>query len=495
MSKAKQPNILFAVMDDGSHASAYGHEFVATPNFDWVASQGALYNNAYTTNPKCAPSRASICTGMHTWQLEDACCHVVITFPGKFATYQELLADNGYHVGYTGKGWGPGHWEATRKWNPAGPAWNEHQLVPPEKTNIRPCDYTENFRAFMAAKKDDQPFSFWFGCFEPHRGYVPGEGRRNGKKVEDVRLPSYWPDDPIVKEDLMDYAYEIDYFDSHLGQMLDILREQGELDNTIIVVTSDNGCPFPRVKGQMYQQDFNLPMAVCWPKLNNGGRVVDDFVSFTDFAPTFLDAAGMPLHEQFSGSSFMDLITSHESGKISSDRDFVTMGRENHDSGREGDVGYPVRCIRRDDYLYVRNFEPDRWPAGNPETLFGNCDGSPTKDLIIEMNDQGRHKYFDLCFGKRPLEELFNVAKDPECLNNLALDVSYDSLKDDLWETLEAYLHKTEDPRIKGDHDYFDRFVLDKYDKDQSSWKAYKEGRFVKAPYLEWKRFELTKEY
>lgn len=490
MSQRKRPNILFAIMDDASHMGAYGHRFVNTPNFDWVASKGALYKNVYTTNPKCAPSRASICTGMHTWQLEDACCHVVITFPSKFETFPELLDQGGYHVGYTGKGWGPGHWEETRKWNPAGPAYNYRILTPPEKTNVSNCDYTENFREFLEAKNEDQPFYFWYGGFEPHRHYVPGEGRRNGKTQKDIdALPSYWPDDDIVKEDLLDYAYEIDYFDMHLGNMLNILREQGELENTIIVVTSDNGCPFPRVKGQMYQQDFNLPLAICWPKLENGGRIVDDFISFTDFAPTFLEVAGLNKHEQFSGKSFLDIITSNQSGLVVEDRPFVTMGRENHDSGREGDVGYPVRCIRKSDYLYVRNFEPDRWPAGNPETLFGNCDGSPTKDLIIRQHDQGEDKYYDLCFGKRPKEELFNVIQDPECLDNLAEKTNFQDIKEELWEELEAYLHKTNDPRIKGNGDVFDSYVLDKYGQDNSSWQAFVEGRFKVPFYMDWEKY------
>lgn len=495
METSKRPNILFAIMDDASHMGAYGHGFVHTPHFDWVAKEGALFHQAYTTNPKCAPSRASICTGMHTWQLEDACCHVVITFPEKFATFPELLADAGYHVGYTGKGWGPGIWQTTRKWNPAGPAYNDKTLVPPEKTHVSNCDYTENFRVFLDEKEADQPFYFWYGGFEPHRHYVKGEGIRHGKKLEDIpSLPSYWPNDPIVKEDLLDYAYEIDYFDQHLGQILAILRERNELDNTIIVVTSDNGCPFPRVKGQMYQQDFNLPLAVCWPKLGNGGREIDDFVSFTDFAPTFLEAAGVPMHQQFSGQSFLDLIVSEESGTLDNNRVYVTMGRENHDSGREGDVGYPVRCIRKDKYLYVRNFEPDRWPAGNPETLFGNCDGSPTKDLIMEMKEQGNDVYYQLAFGKRPLEELFDVATDPECMLNLADNPAYHEIKAELWHTLETYLQKTNDPRIFGHGDIFDSYVLDKYSNDKGSWQAYVEGRFELPNYMNWKRFIIEEE-
>lgn len=493
MTQSKRPNILFCIADDASHMSAYGHQFVKTPNFDWIAKQGALFNNAYTTNPKCAPSRASICTGMHTWQLEEACNHVQVYFPEKFKCIPDFLKEAGYHVGYTGKGWAPGHWNTTRPYNPAGPEYNAIKLTPPENTNINSCDYTENFRAFLNEKEADQPFYFWYGCFEPHRHYVQGEGLRNGKKMEDaVNLPSYWPDDEVVKSDILDYAYELDYFDQHIGQILDILRESGELDNTIIVATSDNGCPFPRVKGQMYQQDFNLPLAICWPKLENGGRVIDDLISFTDFAPTFLEAAGIERHSQMSGRSMMDLIVSIESGTVTEDRHMVTMGRECHDCGREGDKGYPVRCIRKDQYLYVRNFAPDRWPAGNPETLFGNCDGSPTKDLIIDLNEKGNHGYFDLCFAKRPFEEMFDVVKDPECLNNLAERDEFQKVKLDLWKDLEAYLIKTDDPRVHGNGDVFDNYVIERWGKTSGSWKAYEEGRWEKSGHLDWEKFKLN---
>src|SRR5690554_5807780 len=116
----KRPNILFAIADDASHMSAYGHTFVHTPNFDRIAQEGVLFMNAFTTNPKCAPSRASILTGMHTWQLEEAGNHHGI-FPSKFNVFPDILEASGYFVGYTGKGWGPGDWQLGGcKRNPAG---------------------------------------------------------------------------------------------------------------------------------------------------------------------------------------------------------------------------------------------------------------------------------------------------------------------------------------------------------------------------------------
>jgi len=172
---AARPNILFAIADDASHMSAYGHTFVNTPNFDRVARQGVLFTNAFTTNPKCAPSRASILTGRHTWQLEEACDHWNV-WPAKFAVYPDILADAGYHVGFTGKGWAPGDWKRQgRETNPAGPEYSGRTLDPPSST-ISAKDYAANFADFLDARPDDSPFCFWYGGHEPHRPYERGEG-------------------------------------------------------------------------------------------------------------------------------------------------------------------------------------------------------------------------------------------------------------------------------------------------------------------------------
>lgn len=476
-----KPNILFAIADDASHMSAYGHRFLNTPNFDRVAEEGILFENAFTTNPKCAPSRATILTGMHTWQLEDACCHHGI-FPSKFCVYPDLLKKAGYYTGFTGKGWAPGDWEKGGfNHNPAGPEFNTVKLTPPENTLISDKDYASNFEIFLENKPKDKPFCFWYGAHEPHRKYIEGEGIRSGKKLEDVDVPSYFPDNNTVKSDILDYAYEIEWFDRHLGLMIEKLEKRNMLENTLIVVTSDNGMPFPRVKGQMYEQDFHLPLALCWKNATNGGRRVNDLVSFIDLAPTFLEAAGIPKHTQMNGTSLMEIIKSGKSGWINEKRNVVYMGRERHDMGRKNDIGYPVRCIRTKQYLYVHNFKPELWPAGNPETGFTNCDSSPTKSFILKQHENGQHDYFNLCFGKRPKEELYNIIRDPECINNLAYNREYYEIKTELWNNLKQKLMDTNDPRIFGNGDIFDRYEYTGH--AAHSWKAYKEGWFEKQKY------------
>ena len=483
-----RPNILFAIADDASHCSAYGHTFVTTPHFDRVAREGVLFTNAFTTNPKCAPSRASILTGRHTWQNRESCLHWNY-WPEDLPVYPDLLEEAGYHVGYTGKGWAPGDWKRCgRKRNPAGVHYNKQKLTPPAGSKISSNDYAGNFEDFLAARPDGAPFYFWYGCHEPHRHYIPGEGISHGKKMADVtEVPPYWPQEDAIRSDMLDYAFEIEWFDRQLGKMLAKLDELGELDNTLVVVTSDNGAPFPRVKGQMYDDDFRLPFAAMWPRGIKRGRRVDDLISFTDIAPTFLEAAGVlkttgaDFANTIPGRSLFDVFSAEGSGMVTTERTRAYMGRERHDMGREGDLGYPVRCIRTPQHLYVRNFALDRWPAGNPETNYTNCDSSPTKTRILELHDQGKDHYWQLSFGKRPQEELYDIEADPYCVENLAQKEEFAELKQSLWRELQAKLHETDDPRIFGNGDIFEsyEYIVDA----PHSWANYLKKRWEKQRY------------
>ncbi len=448
-----KPNILFVIADDWSsgHAGAYGCTWINTPNFDRVAREGVLFNNTFTSNPKCSPCRATILTGRNTWQLKEAINHMSI-FPPEFEVYPDLLEKAGYFVGLTGKGWGPGDFRSMgRTRNPAGPSFDEHKLTPPT-TGISPLDYSKNFEAFLAKRPKDTPFCFWLGGTEPHREYELGSGIRAGKKPASVTVPAYWPDNRVVRNDMLDYAVEVEWFDQHLGKALAALEKTGELDNTLVVVTSDHGMPFPRVKGQIYDQAFRIPLAIRWGKNIPAGRKVDDFVSTRDFAPTFMEVAGLPPGPSMTGTSMMDLLKSTKSGRISANRDYVLVAKERHDIGRPNDEGYPVRAIRTTEFLYVRNYEPDRWPAGNPETGYRNVDDSPTKTNIISNFD----KYYRMAFGKRPSEELYAIGKDPECITNVATDPQYFAIKRKLMERMEEMLRSEGDPRMLGNAKFFD---------------------------------------
>ncbi len=459
LSRNGRPNILFAIADDWSygHAGEYGCSWVETPNFDRLAEGGILFGNAYTPNAKCAPSRAIILTGRYSWQLEEAANHWCY-FPPKYGGYVERLAEEGYFAGFTGKGWGPG---IAKDRQLTGKPYQKRKLKA-IATGITSNDYASNFADFLEDAPEDQPWAFWYGAFEPHRGYEFKSGVRLGKALTDIdRVPGYWPDNDTSRHDMLDYAIEVEHFDTHLGRMIDLLKQSGQLENTLIVATSDHGMPFPRVKGQAYDHSNHVPMAIHWPKgIASPGRVDDRFVNFTDLAPTFLEAAGIeeasPTMQLISGQSLFDVFSQTDRGIP---RDHVLIGKERHDIGRPNDWGYPIRGVRMGDWLYIRNYESDRWPSGNPETGYLNCDGGPIKTDILNLRRTGGdEKYWNLCFGKSPGEELYDLHADPDCLNNLADSTEWEEQKNELSHRMKSELTKQGDPRMFGKGEVFDNY-------------------------------------
>ncbi len=454
-AEEKRPNILFAIADDWGwpHAGAYGCEWVKTPIFDRVAREGVLFKNAFTNNPKCSPCRASILTGRNSWQNEAAMVHYSL-MPKTWAVYPEVLEGAGYHVGLTGKGWGPGDFNSTG-WphNPAGKSYDTRKKAPPA-SGINRNDYSANFADFVAARKTGQPFCFWYGATEPHRPYEEGSGKRAGRNPADVKMPAYFPDDATVRGVLLDYAVEVEWFDSHLGKMLAQLEAAGELENTIVVVTSDHGMPFPRVKGQIYEDGFHIPLAIRWGAKVKGGHEIEDFVNVRDFAPTWLELCGVTAPETMTGRSFAPALLSQTRGWFDETRNRMVIGKERHDIGRPNDAGYPVRAIRTPEWLYVVNYEPERWPTGNPETGYRNVDDGPTKDFLLSHFD----RFYQLSFGKRPAEELYRVAYESDCMENVAGKPEHAELKTKLRAEMEASLRKDDDPRMADDGDKFDAY-------------------------------------
>jgi uncharacterized sulfatase len=464
--EVKKPHILFVISDDQSYpsASVYGSKMVQTPAFDRVAREGMLFHRAFTASPGCAPSRAALLTGLNCWQLEEASNHAS-AFPLKFDVYPDLLEASGYFVGYTGKGWAPGNYEISgRKRNPAGNPYSEMKLTPPF-THISSIDYAANFRAFMEARPQDQPFCFWFGATEPHRAFEKGIGLKSGKQLHEAEVPPFLPDTEEIRSDLLDYAVEIAWYDKHLGDMLAYLEEIGELDNTLIVVTSDNGMAFPRAKANLYTHGFHVPLAIRWGTAIPGGRETDHLVSLIDLAPTFLEVAGLP-HQHLEGVSLLPLL---QGTKDFQPREAVFAARERHSSARWQNLGYPQRAVRTDQFLYIHNFKPERWPAGSPDEIGANgeripaayrdIDECPTLDYLVENQSHPEiGRFLELAVGLRPREELYDMVNDPACLHNLAEDPNYKEALRAHRERLGGYLVATRDPRVLGEGHIFESY-------------------------------------
>lgn len=438
---ARPPNILICVADDWSygHASIYGDPVVKTPNFDRVAREGALFHHSTCAAASCTPSRAAILTGRWPHQLEEG-GSLWSSLPAKFAVYPDLLEKSGYTVGCEGKGWAPGDFKAGgRERNPAGP-------------QVR-------FEKFLADAPREQPFCFWYGSHDPHRPYVPGSGAASGLKAEDVRLPPAWPDSPEIRSDVLDYYFAVQRFDRRVGELLALLEKEGRLDDTLVVVTSDNGMPFPRGKATCYDLGTRMPLAMRWPARIKAGTVIEAFVSHVAFAPTFLEAAGLPIPPEMAERSLLPLLAGTAAGP-----ERVFAERERHAQVRQGNASYPVRAIRTGRWLYLRNLRPDRWPAGDPEMVFsvgeyGDVDPGPTKQFILQGKDYPeRARFFRLSFEKRPAEELYDLEKDPGQLNNLANQTDTRDIQKDLRAALDRWMLETGDPRATTDDDRWDRY-------------------------------------
>lgn len=483
--KVEKPNVLLIIADDASRTSfgAYGNQYVQTPNFDRMARNGVMFTNAYNCNPKCAPARASLLTGRYSWQLEEACNHNPI-LSDKWEFYPYILENSGYFTGFTGKGWGPGVYKgivqsfsSDEKGNPAGfNSYNKIKLKPPY-SGISNIDYAANFEDFLHKKPDGQPFCFWLGTKEPHRVYEKDSYKKAGKALDGIKVQGFLPDNEVIRGDLADYSLEVEWFDKQLGKSIKLLEDKGLLDNTLIIITSDHGMPFPRVKGQVYEEAFHVPLVVCWGKKVKAGSVISDFISFPDIAPTILEAAGIDRHKQMIGKSFLKILRSEKDGRVDKARDHVLLGKERHDLGRtDGEllsVSYPARAIRTDKYLYVRNFKPERWPVGDPEYGFLNCDDSPSKTYIMaQENNPTESYYFNLCFGKRPSEELYDIENDPDCLHNLSSEAKFVGIKDKLWKQMQKELKDQQDPRILGEGDIFDFYPNASVDKAREIYKS-----------------------
>jgi N-sulfoglucosamine sulfohydrolase len=497
-SSANRPNILFAIADDWSfgHAGAYGCGWVETPNFDRVAKEGILFTRAYTPNAKCAPSRAIILTGRYSWQLEEAGNHMAI-FPPKFGSFMERLEADGYSTGFTGKGWAPGVANDV-KGKPrriTGRVFQGKSAKPPA-TGISRNDYAANFGDFLKSSSEGKPWAFWLGTTEPHRGYEFGSGVRLGKKLGDVdRVPGYWPDNETIRNDMLDYAIEVEHFDNHLGKALALLEAVGELDNTLIVATSDHGMPFPRAKGQAYDHSNHIPLAIRWAGgIKGAGRTVDDFVDFADLAPTFLEAGQVsdagPIMQPISGRSLIPIFKSDQASTKEPHRDHVLVGKERHDIGRPNNWGYPIRGIVKGDMLYLHNFKTDRWPAGDPLTGYLNCDGSPTKSLVLDMRRHGTSQdFWDLCFGRRPADELYDLSSDPDCVKNLASEPDNAKTMAALKKQLFSELKSQGDPRMSGKGDVFDSYPYSGASTD-NFYDRFMSGQKVKAGWVNPTDFE-----
>lgn len=490
-----RPNILFAFADDwGRYAGAYAatdgpggvSDVVTTPNFDRVAGEGVLFRHAFVSAPSCTPCRSALLSGQHFWRTGRAAILLGAVWDGSIPAYPLLLHDSGYHIGETYKVWSPGspndapYGAGRYAYEKAGRRFNQfsqqvNRMIDGGKSMDDAKqelfdEVTENFEDFLADREDGQPFCYWFGPTNVHRKWTKGSGKALwGIDPDELegKMPPFLPDVPAVREDLADYFGEVKAFDVAVGLLIERLEELGELDDTIVVVSGDHGAPgFPHGKCNLYDFGGSVPLAIRWGKAN-GGRVVDDLVSLTDLAPTFLDVGNVTVPNQMTGRSLLAHLTSDRSGQVDPEWRQVYLGRERHVAQARADFKpYPQRAIRTDEFLYIINFEPDRWPLGDPyrldgddppskreltETTFATLpdeDAGPTKAWLVGARDDPHWKaHFDWVYGRRPREELYDLKKDPHQTENVAGESAYRETRERLEARLMTELELTGDPR------------------------------------------------
>lgn len=498
--KNARPNILFFFADDwGRYASIYADpdlpspsDVIQTPNIDRVGQDGITFMNAFMPVSSCNPCRSSIATSRYFWN----CGSGAFLNPHgsnwegnedpftQLPKFVDLLGQSGYHTSRSGKTIaftptrGTGNDRGLPKFKDKFPRYG---LYVSEAKNAAEREERHNYviertrieiQKALLSTPDDKPFFFIFGPINVHRPYVADSGKELwGINPDDLkgRIPKFLPDVNDVRRDFSDYLGEVLAVDLMLGIMMEELEKAGELDNTLIVLTGDNGIPgVPRGKTNCYDLSVQAPLLLRWPNGIKAGRTVEDFINLMDIGPTLLDLADATVPTSMDGKSFLPQITSDKSGWIDPSRDHVFVGRERHfHSARDGNLPFPMRAIRTKDFLYIHNFKPDRWPMGDPDQPSGNdapdyaelhkrttvvstdLDASLTKAYMFSNRDnQSVENLLQLTMGKRPEEELYDLGKDPHQLNNLADNPEMAPTLEKLRGKVDSVMQSTKDPRL-----------------------------------------------
>lgn len=506
---ASKPNILFFFVDDwGRYASIYAdpqqpslNDIVNTPNFDRIGREGVVFENAFVPVSSCGPCRASLATGRYFWN----CGSGAFLNGGAsdwrghenplpaMTKFPDLLRESGYLARKQVKtiSFVDSKPTPVEKGMPRVEYQRYGLYVSAAKDDAdrkKRIEETLNHpryemrRVVKAAQSVEQPFFFIYGTINVHRPYKADSGQKLwGIDPESLRgrLPTFLPDVEDAQRDFADYLGEVQAADAMLGVMLDELEKAGQLDNTLVIISGDNGLPgIPRGKTNCYDLSVRAPMMVRWPGKVQTGRRVEDFVSVMDVGPTLLEVAGLPVPADMNGRSFLAQLTSAKSGWIDEKRDWVVVGRELHfHTARDGNLPFPMRAIRTKDHLYIHNFKPDRWPNGAPYNLnekstaddyekleeapYRDLDASLTKSWLINNRSATDGKdAIELTLGKRPPEELYAIQDDPDSLHNLAGDSNAENTLKELRIRLDALMQETNDPRLT---DAFDKppYVVD----------------------------------
>ena len=393
-SQAK-PNFVFIIADDVSwnDIGCYGNDVVKTPNIDRLAQEGLRFTNAFLTASSCSPSRCSIISGKYPHSNGAAELHTPL--PEKEKPFPLFLKENNYYTAHAGK------------WH-MGPATHRAFDCYTDNNGYDIGDGGENnWVSFLKERPKDKPFFFWFASNDAHRPWGADTFKITHNPAKMI-IPPYFADTPETRQDMASYYNEIGRFDYYIGKVRKELEAQGVLENTLIIVMSDNGRPFPRCKTRVYDSGMKTPFIVFWPKgIRNKGNHSESLISAIDIAPTILKLAGINVPDEYQGKNFVAVLKKR-SAEI---RSSVFSEHNWHDYEAH------ERMIRTKDYLYVLNARPNLTNCGPADSK-----SSPTQHALNIVRDAGKlsPSQADVFVAPRPAEELFDVKNDPEQILNLA---------------------------------------------------------------------------
>ena len=416
----KPPNIIVFIADDVSwnDFGCYGNPDVKTPNIDEISSNGILFTNVYLTASSCSPSRNSIMTGRYPHNTGAAELHT--SPPDDMISFAEILRKDGYFCAQAGK-WHMGDY-AFRGFDEAYYRGDEVGYGG-EDSWIKCID----------ERPMDKPFFMWFAAIDAHRGWDDPVYTDEEYPEEDMTIPPYLAKANQTKADLMNYYHEIERFDYHIGEVVEKLKAQDALKNTLIIVMADNGRPFPRCKTRVYDSGMKTPFIISWPEgIQEGAFVSNSLISSIDLAPTFLDLANIKIPDNFQGRSFKKILQQPNKNF----RSYVFAEHNWHDYESH------ERMLRTSDYMYILNSRaklPNQGPA--------DAVRSPSFLELIEIRDQGKLSaaQSDIFINNRPYEELFDYKNDPMQLVNLSSDPDYQDIIKSLREILNNWMIETGD--------------------------------------------------
>jgi N-sulfoglucosamine sulfohydrolase len=433
VQKATAPrNVVLIIADDlGRDLGCYGNKVIRTPNLDALAKRGVRFTRAYATVSSCSPSRASIFTGLYTHQNGQYGLqhppHSQQTHPW-VQGLPNLLRNAGYWTGLIGK-------------FHVGPAsvYNFHQVITKGTGGNRDVAAMARLARTFISQRDKRPFLLVYAFSDPHRAAKGFGNEKFAKDPAEVRydpgkviVPYHLPDTPEVRKELAEYYQAVSRMDRGVGLLLEVLRELGQLDDTLIIFLSDNGIPFPGAKTTLYNAGIHLPLLISCPGRPQG-KTSDALVSYVDLVPTILDwAKAKGPSYKLPGRSLLPLLDGEGKG-----HEAVFASHQFHEITME----YPMRALITTKYKYIVNLTPERtYP------LASDLWGSASWQGIRKRGDKKMGQRSVAAFLHRPKEELYDLTRDPNELRNLADDPAQAETLAELRRRLRAWQRNTSDP-------------------------------------------------